>query len=249
MERGGSWECSIPEITERRDRGGERYIYRLESYQEHIRWVWQAFERVAWPEAAGAAARMERVFGWPQGSVRRAAELAVLLHDVGKLSVGWQEWARAWQKALGNPMPEGMVAAHTEYDSARDWERVKYFSPRRPPHAGEGAYACLPILVRCLEQHEALVPAAYTAVLRHHTPFAEDNQDYRLIAEASDQIAATLNSAPDCVLPVFAKPQSGQRADQFVCKPEDEPAFLAYLIIVRVLRRADQIGTEWGMSI
>lgn len=249
---GGDWQCEIKEKGDSADGlPREGHSYRFETYQEHIRLVYQAFDQITWPEVEPAAVSMENRFGWEPGSLRRAAELTVLFHDVGKLDQRWQQWAHDWQEKKGNPKRDDVMAAHTDYDYNNPDDRLLNigFTLRRPPHAGEGAYACLPLLAAGLNQHELLVMAAYTAILRHHSPFADDHQGYRLSKYAPQAIADTLGDWPLDAVDVLMGPLPGQSADQFIVQPENSKAFRAYLLLARVLRRADQLGTAWGAKV
>jgi len=244
LDRGGVWECALPQKVQRDESDSNGYKYRLESYQDHVRLVWRAFEHIAWPEVAAAASRLERALRWSEGKVRRAAELAVLLHDVGKLSVVWQGRAHEWQQIAANPQCDDFMIAHTDRYLPQH-ERLRW---PRATHAGEGAYASLMIVDRYLGDIPGLARAACTAILRHHAPFANDRRDYELTKQAPDIVADTLVSLGECEAPPapFIKPRPGIELGQFVSQPEDEPEFLAYVLLVRVLRRADQIGTRWG---
>jgi len=222
----------------------------LETYEDHIRHVYQAFDEL-WAEVDYAARRLEARYGWPQGSIRRAAELAVLLHDVGKLSVKWQGWVKRYQDAIGMPLPPGQAYAHTEVqnEAHRDAERK---AGKRPWHAVEGAIASAPILFSLFAEQPSLAKAAFSAIARHHAPKSDDNQPFRLVKEAPTHIRAVLRQADDIdgwienLAGLSEEIPSSFGASQAIAQPEDDDlaSFLAYLIIVRALRRADQLGTK-----
>ncbi|PJF39331.1 MAG: CRISPR-associated helicase Cas3', partial [Phototrophicales bacterium] len=73
---GGDWVARKPESEKRETSTRPQYCYRKETYEKHIELVYRAFEEF-WPEALWAAQQLERRFGWPQGSVTKAAQLAV----------------------------------------------------------------------------------------------------------------------------------------------------------------------------
>lgn len=252
-DRGGDWQATLPALEQRSER--PLPTYRLETYEDHVRRVYQAFEEL-WPELDYAARRLEARYGWLQGSVRRAAELAVLLHDVGKLSVKWQGWVKRYQDAIGMPVPAGQAYAHTEVqdDAHRDAERK---IGRRPWHAVEGAIATAPILFAIFAEQSPLAKAAFSAIARHHAPKSDDNQPFRLVKEAPAHIRAVLRQADD--IDGWIENLAGLREEipsdfgvsEVIAQPEDDDdlaSFLAYLLIVRALRRADQRGTERGTT-
>lgn len=250
-DRGGDWRAALPALEQRSER--PLPSYRLETYEDHIRRVYQAFEEL-WPELDHAARRLEARYGWPQGSVRRAAELTVLLHDVGKLSVKWQGWVKRYQDAIGRPVKAGQAYAHTEVqdDAHREAERKV---GRRPWHAVEGAIATAPILFGVLEGQQPLAKAAFSAIARHHAPKSDDNQPFRLVRNAPAHVRAVLRQGDDMdgwienLAGMNEEVSSSFGASEAIAQPEDDDdlaSFLAYLLIVRALRRADQLGTERG---
>lgn len=252
-DRGGDWQATLPTIGQRTE--PPLPTYRLETYAEHISRVYQAFEDL-WPELDYAARRLEGRFGWPPGSIRRAAELAVLLHDVGKLSVKWQGWVKRYQDAIGMPVEVGQAYAHTEMqnDVHRDAERK---AGRRPWHAVEGAIATAPILFGVFAAQQPLAKAAFSAIARHHAPMSDNNQPFRLIRNAPAYIQTTLHKGHglDGLLVQLAglndEIPAGFGAHDVIAQPEEDDnlaSFLAYLLIVRALRRADQRGTERGTA-
>lgn len=252
-DRGGAWQAPLPTIEQRTER--PLPTYRLETYAEHIRRVYEAFEEL-WPELDFAARRLELRFGWPARSVRRAAELAVLLHDVGKLSVRWQGWVRRYQDEIGVPIQAGQAYAHTEVqdEAHREAERR---AGKRPWHAVEGAIATAPILFGVFAEQQPLAKAAFSAIARHHAPQSDNNHPFRLIRNAPAYIQATLHKGYNLdgwlahLAGLNEEIPSDFGARDTIAQPEEDDnlaSFLAYLLIVRALRRADQLGTERGTA-
>jgi CRISPR-associated endonuclease/helicase Cas3 len=250
-DRGTGYRAALSPAREAEQRGG--YGYRLESYAEHVQLVYQAFQHQAWPELAPAAARLERVCSWPPGVVARAAHLVALFHDVGKLNRGWQNWVRRYQKAIGRPAPQGFYA-HTDFDPAEPSHRERQKAlGRKPSHAVEGAMAVAPLLAAACEDCEPLFNAAFTAIARHHGAFTRGGKKYTLAPGAIQAVAETLALLP----PEWAagldveslwsseEPSEGAIRD-FLVNPERDREFLAYALLARALRRADQVGTGMG---
>ncbi len=230
------------------------YAYRLESYAEHARLVYRAFLRDSWPELALAAARLEHVFGWPEGVMERAAHLVALLHDVGKLNRAWQDWVTRYQKGIGQPVAAGFYA-HTDYDPSNPLHAEKQKAlGRKPSHAVEGAMAVAPLLAAVCQGCEPVFNAAFTAIARHHGAFTRQGKKYMLVSEAEQVVSETLDMLPDRLrrgmgveLWTSEEPTGASVAD-FLVNPERDEEFLAYVLLARALRRADQEGTAVGSS-
>lgn len=255
----GRYKCPVPEVIQIER---QTYGYRLESYTRHIQLVHQAFTQNDWRGwIAAVGARIERAYGWQPGVVANMAELVVCLHDLGKLSAGWQSWAREWQQAVGNPMPLGMAVAHTDYDPNNESHRAldRRLGRKRPSHAVESAYAAMPLLLAALPDkvtYRPLFRAAFTAISRHHGPFTSQGDSYQLIADYERHIAETLPLLPEALRAVDTtaarrqlvydgKAQRGIDC-QLLVQPENDQDMTCYMILVRALRFADQLGTREG---
>jgi CRISPR-associated endonuclease/helicase Cas3 len=235
----------------------ENHSYRLESYEDHIQRVVQAFQDLALPELAFPARTLEQAAGWPSESVLNAAWLVCLLHDVGKLNVGWQGWARAYQKRIGQPLPTGFAVGHTETDSNnpahREAEHTVTVKNQKPHHAAESALAVSRMVNMALGSIEPLVRATLTAITRHHTPFARDCEKYTLQSRSQDHINDTFHTLPIklrskvdvSALRTEVKTVPNSFASLLI-EPDDTFGWMAYTLLARALRRADQEGTARG---
>lgn len=229
------------------------YRYRLETYARHIQLVHQAFDEL-WGEIARNAGQLEKFFGWQPRTLRHACELAVLLHDVGKLSKGWQKWVQEYQAKIGQPANPREAYAHTDYDSRNEDHRtVQQQMGRRPYHAVEGALATLPIVHQILADDD-LTQAVFSAIARHHAPFSQENMTARLTGNApkfiSETFAETILSVDTSSLNGLSEditPIDDADRDSLIAMPDNLRAFLPYLLFARVLRRADQLGTRMGV--
>lgn len=266
------YECDVPPFTEKQERA--QYGYQLESYERHIELVQQAFTQnwhssveaqgygswLEWVTAVGN--RLEQKYNWQPGIVADMAQLVICLHDVGKLSMGWQGWAQTWQAKVGNALPTEGTAAHTDYDPTNPTHKElnRKLGGKRPTHAVESAYAAAPLLLSLLpdKDHRPLFRAAFTAVARHHGPFSSQPGSYRLIAGVEGHVAATAVALAPSLLTAINKATlksdlaydfKTQRGidDNFLIQPDkDERDLPCYLIFVRALRFADQEGTKRG---
>lgn len=256
-ERGGSeFQSSLPPDVEKQTWEGTGY--HLESYEKHIRRVLDAFEKLVLPEIQFSARALEQAareagLTWIEGSVLRAAWLVCLFHDVGKLDKRWQLWAQAYQKQIGKPMKPGSAAAHTDSDPKNEAhkkaEKAVHSKYPKPPHASQSARAVAMILKQALGD-ELLVRAAITAISRHHGPFTTECKSYSLESQADAHIRATLDYVPEEVKQSVdvASLKSEIKANQEVLlvRPDETWGWLAYTLLVRGLRRADQEGTAIG---
>lgn len=252
---GGTAFVSTTEEKQRADQW-ERPSYKLESYADHIRRVLQAFQELAWPELRFVAPALERAAGWAPGSVMHAAWLTCLLHDVGKLSVGWQDWAHTYQRQIGQPVRTHYAVAHTTYDPRNPAHAAAQAAIRarqpKPHHASEGALACAQLLTAALAKNISLTCAALTAITRHHTPFARECQPFTLRKEAGDHIRDTLGLIPNDIASrvdlssLWLKDCSREQFANLLVAPGDDFGWMAYTVLARALRRADQQGTALG---
>ncbi len=228
-------------------------LYRLESYEEHIRLVYEAFERTTWRELERAATRLEQRAGWPNGSLKQAAQLAVLFHDLGKLAKAWQNWVTEWQKTIGKPVESGFWAAHTDFDgqNARHVELQKKMR-KRPPHAVESAVASSPLLAAVFREQPQLLKAAFSAIARHHGAFSSNFQPYDIAGSAKNPVSRTVDLSPD-LAGILDSSKLRLRDDPsrtpislILIDAADSDGLLAYMLLARALRRADQLGTAKG---
>jgi CRISPR-associated endonuclease/helicase Cas3 len=247
----------IAKLPERERREFQPITYRLETYAEHIRRVYEAaFIRSEgerqdggfWAEIASAASRLEKHFNWQLGGIRRAAELAVLLHDVGKLSVGWQGWVQKYQKSIDMPVEKDEAYAHTELQTEIH-KTKEHEAGKRPTHAVESAIAAIHLIIAEFGVEHPLTKAGYSAIARHHAPYSVENLEFRLVKNAAHHIQETLadkNLPLELLLGKNEAIYKNFGSDELIAQPENLSAFLDYLLLIRILRFADQRGTQRG---
>lgn len=238
-------------------RSGEGpYTYVLETYANHARAVYDALTKEVWPPLATSAARVSQSLGWPPDLIERAAHLCVLFHDVGKLGLRWQRWVATYQEAIGHPAIKGEAYAHTDSDPSNPVHREQSRrSGQRPPHAVEGATAVAPLLIAPLQGVEPLIKATFSAIARHHSPFTQQGEPYRLTDGAKELIGATVEWLPadlrrGMTLDALWNSQdpNSRMVGRLLARPADPAEFLAYTILARAVRLADQAGTRAAMG-
>jgi len=206
-----------------------------------------------------AAKKLEIRAGWPEGILAKALRLALILHDTGKLNREWQQWVQDWQEFIGanHSIAVGQAYAHTDNYTTEHRERARQFKRKRPSHAVEGAILAAPYLTDCLKVQEIVI-AALTAIARHHTPDAgmDKVQAVQLEAGAVERSRRLLHHflGDEAKLAAFpnVSEQRGFIDSSLLAqpplggKPKEEAQYLAYLLLARALRLADQRGTSAG---
>jgi CRISPR-associated endonuclease/helicase Cas3 len=195
--------------SERPDYGG----YSLESYSQHITRMRQVFERerlrnrLAW--VARQLTEQEGEWKLSDGLLERAMLLTFALHDLGKLDVRWQKWAKEYQDFIDEGSQDFLIA-HTHWDESnpKHKEAQKRIKAKKPKtHAGEGADAGAHVLWEALngKENPGLYKAAFTAIARHHSPFLEGANPYSLHANAEATLSETLVAIGDQTWQDWAK--------------------------------------------
>lgn len=234
----------------RRSKPKGTFDYQLEDYASHIRKMIRVFEREWRDRLQYAATRLERKQGWPRGSIEQAARLAISLHDVGKMDVRWQVWARKYQGAIGEGVQDpNLMIAHTHSKNDDHRRIAKGIRPQRPHHAGEGTIAVAKLVNKTFSQYpetrEALRKITLSAIARHHN--AQTNSfdgNYRLESAAPQSIIEALNNAnvdlpPEATNDLLLKAPTTSLEKQILDGSDNDSWWLAYFLVVRILRMCD----------
>jgi CRISPR-associated endonuclease/helicase Cas3 len=237
-------------------RRGERepYAYDLESYTQHVAALRRGFEERFRNRLAWVAARLDEYGqGAPRPYLERAVRLTLALHDVGKLQVEWQKWAANYQKEVTGEAPPFLVA-HTLSQTEEHRRIAQRVRPRRPSHAGEGAFAVAPILWEALEgnNHRSLYRAAVTAIARHHSPSLQEARPYRLHPRAAETVAEALAAGGDETWRIWAQrliteneaPNLERRLLSPPLSEEEWEGWWLYFVLVRILRLCDGLSQK-----
>jgi len=224
----------------------ENYVYRLESYVQHVEAMARAFERLFRDRLAWVAARSGL-----GDRLERAVRLVLALHDVGKLQEPWQKWAAEYQKRVSGQEPPFLVA-HVWSETEEHRRIAREVRPARPKHAGEGAFAAARILREALEgqSHRFLYQAAVTAIARHHSPHLREAAPYRLHPRAGETVAEALSAVggrrewAQYLLAANEAPNLEKRLLPPPSTAEEWEGWMLYFLIVRVLRLCDGLSQE-----
>ncbi len=239
-----------------RRRQREAYTYDQESYAEHIGGLFNAYRESRLSiETAYIAQQLEQALSLSPGAIDQAIRLAIACHDIGKLGIGWQDWAKGWQTLLVQTYaaqaevyrPQKYPFAHTDYEGRihRDLERS--FKTPRPNHACESAYLAAPLIEASLG-NKRLAQATVAAIARHHSPKSQSYERTQLIPNARtyvqemlDRVARGQRWTYDIEhLDDVIDDADTLTADEMTIPRRDiEAEMWLYFVIVRVLRLAD----------
>ena len=215
-----------------------RYQYEFEPWVVHA-------ERVRWQARSMHAAHrcaaqwLAQKHHTTVDRLEELLELTCILHDAGKLSIGWQAAAWAWQRdkdlRMGRTKRTEVPIAHTEWDPRLDWAFRNKPEYNFPHHAVEGAFACTAVIDAHFPE---LGVCGTTAIARHHAARARKLSPFKLISQAAREIAAL------CAGQGLRKSADGptdfdERA-LLELDEQDEELWPLYEFLVRRLRLADQ---------
>ena len=245
-------------------RGETPYSYRRETYADHVKGLLRAYreerhnveqQRYVLPlsdEIAYVARRLEERKQFPCGALDRMLHILFVCHDLGKLSLDWQQWAHEWQRQVGQfygdvdkNFPKDYMAAHTDFEPTDEQKELQRRLGRRPNHAGESAVAASGLLDRFCADSEALWRAAMTSIARHHHSSTDSYQSCvehsgagKAVQDALSVVGLPPVLAEQVALTIDGKEALSPMLVRFDARHLDE--VLLYFLLVRTLRLADQ---------
>lgn len=231
--------------------------YQRETFQEHIERMLRVYQHPFYDRDKGrhrpalaeemsyVAQRLEAAESWPPATLDRLARLVIAVHDLGKVDEQWQAWAHRWQKEVSTlrgedlTIPEGYLAAHTDYDGTDEEERElsRRLQRERPNHAVESARAAEDLLWTHVGR-QTLVRAALSAIARHHSTGATGSHGSFRAHDAAQAALAGVVDGEGREHVTWRFP-AGTLARKMV-RPDRQAELLPYLLLVRALRLADQ---------
>jgi CRISPR-associated endonuclease/helicase Cas3 len=243
---------------------------KLETYAQHIEGLLRVYlesrdgHASLKDQTAAAQRRFEERHKLQPGALDRAIRLMFAVHDLGKLDQKWQAWAHAWQRVVSGLYPEfqsiglAYMAAHTDFDSRDPKQRdaSKRVRPQRPPHAAESARAGRDLLRAIAGSCDDLYVALMSAIVCHHSarldrighgPFCPAGAAAH---NAFNEAMRAVNLLHDPTLRASGKRVDWQGFGSAEALSDamirvDRPAqVVLYLLLVRVLRLADQASQE-----
>jgi len=237
----------------------ERYNYLCESFLEHTtRVVDEA--RSLMPFYDNGFKNLATKMMLDSSSIKKLILLACSLHDAGKLGTQWQSAMQMWQSISdpnADPFVKGLPLAHTTYNSKTDWGRMQELKIRKGPHAAEGAYAVLPMIIKgCQTQigentdldMDNIAIAIMAAIARHHGPRTSNLQQSRLIPEAKtvlcDAIGQLKMDLGDTEISDIPDKDTIATFKDYLRTSQIDQGLFLYWLSVRILRLADQRATS-----
>ena len=182
----------------------------------------------------------EREIDW-----NKLIQLALCMHDYGKLNKSWQKPMCEFQKRKSESNNACMYnpnefLAHTDYDEDTDKELATACKVKsKPAHAGIGAVAVYDLLNDCYR--EELARAISCAVLKHHSPDTESFEDFYISKEG-------LAEAKKLLIEIGFNGKLIPKDRGYCLKKDIFPLsnyeWIVYFIFVRILRLCDQKATE-----
>jgi CRISPR-associated endonuclease Cas3-HD len=164
--------------------------------------------------------------------IKKAAKLAAVLHDLGKLNKEWQ--GRAGIPDSADPAD---LLAHTD---GRNYITF-------PPHATVSAYALWPALVDGGALRRLLAKAVCFAIAHHYSVRAKEVPEYDLHSQWQSAVSQALQQSGlsnalnlNLVIPIQ---RSSTNLREQLPPMEYEKLYTAYILLSRWLRLADRIAT------
>ena len=252
----GKWASPLREM-DRKQR--DFTSYQREAFQEHVARMICVYEERSFEvdkgverlplaeEWAYAACRLEKKFGWPEGTLDLLARWVIALHDVGKLDEKWQGWAHRWQEEVSKlrgqdlQVPDDYLLAHTDYDVLSEAEQAlaRNLSRARPNHAASGAAAAMEWLLEHTGD-QSLARAGLTAIAKHHSAVADGRYGpFRAHPAAKSALLEVLGDVEGIRWEI----QEGALSRRLI-RPCRNAELLSYLLLARILRMADQRSHE-----
>lgn len=173
---------------------------------------------------------LAKLLGVTEDDVKRAAKLAALLHDFGKLTARWQQLA-----GVSDDADAKKLLAHTDQ---RDYAHF-------PPHATVSAYALWDVIREAVPNQ--LGRAILFAIAHHHSVRAQQVPDYKLHESWQQAVTLAMNQVGLNGLPldkVCREQKSTTELREQFPQLEYERLYTAYVLLSKWLRLADRIATE-----
>jgi CRISPR-associated endonuclease/helicase Cas3 len=212
--------------------------YKKDTFYQHNKALLNCFETEFNPTMKFVFNELEKYWG-KQVDWKKLIQLAICLHDYGKLNAAWQKPMKEFQRRKTGIDNSIEVLAHIDYDDTVDKELAKECHIKnKPPHAGIGAMQAYEILYEDCSEEVAKVVC--NAILKHHSPETKSFVDFSILDYCINEVIFLFKEYS--LKGVFIKKENGEALDDIV--PTKDKEWMLYLFIVRILRLCDQKATE-----
>ncbi len=238
---------------------------RAETWSDHARAVAAHVKRRLSRDGDWLGRAIKRRYGLGLPELMAAASACGLSHDLGKLQVDWQEWARQSQEAIIPGYQHVAPLAHTDFDPSdpRERDRERLVGVRRPDHSTASAFLSAGLLGKLLDQvppglRTRLASACAAAILAHHGGWLQADAAGRRDLGIQPLWSGSGESLDDVfgsdtatrMARLMAADERRQMLRTLLDKTMGDEAFLEWWPLVayltRALRLADQRATAEG---
>ncbi|MCK9425919.1 MAG: CRISPR-associated helicase Cas3' [Ignavibacteriaceae bacterium] len=235
-----------------KDSTDKKFVITKDTYEEHISFLIEGYRKYFKVKNDYFFEKLKSKLGI-EIDFEEMINFMIVLHDYGKLNKEWQRKAKESQRQK-EYISDDVILAHTDYDSKTD-SRIVF-----PPHAGAGALVVLFLLERSNPIKKLkdkivtmLSKAIATAIMRHHSPLANDVTQYYLIQNGIKEIEQLLKVNAKNFLPIEKENQilltyhNDNISDYMVSyhyENLDLIETILYFYFVRILRICDQKSFE-----
>jgi CRISPR-associated endonuclease/helicase Cas3 len=219
----------------------EDYIITKDTYEEHIRYMMVAFDDLFKDKCTYIFLKLKERIDLKY-DMEELLRFIIIMHDYGKLNIGWQASACKYQNEKGN-YEKGELLAHTDYNPNIDVDN----RPKLPNHAGIGGIVAASLAGDIL--HYEVCIAILNAIAKHHSVKTESSIEYRIINEGKKKTLELIkNYCPNLYRDIdksneFFSEGDEQSFDDYAVNFNkfgiDFDAIL-YFLFVRILRICDQ---------
>ncbi|MCC6263171.1 MAG: CRISPR-associated helicase Cas3' [Bryobacterales bacterium] len=239
-----STDCESP-VREREARKGWRPI-RKETWEAHAARVSECAAKML--EETGTMVR-DIPISWD--SIQGWMRFVALTHDLGKLQISWQQWARGYQERKTGISPATTeFLAHTDFDynDPEDRRLQQEVNPRRPNHSEASTWYASTMARGQSEDEDLLKPAALLAVVGHHGGWW-NRPEIEPLAGGSQRLFDRLGLQRPTGRAGPKRAESGDFLEEWLKGPLTDPNQFRKIwplaaLFVRILRLADQASLE-----
>lgn len=227
---------------------------RLETFTEHTEKAMRYLEEIVLPKEGYALTYLARYLNIPEKELQNLVIVAVLAHDIGKLTEGWQK--DAWE-FLGQWAARPENKALLDIDESKLLKRdgdvllARFPSDRHPPLPPHATVSALVLGDFLKEKWNNRGLAAALAIGHHHVVRAQEVPAYKMKDGWLHELQSLflkhgLSEIPWETLKKFEHQLSATAFPVSIAPLEKEKVYAAYVVIARMVYLADRMGAGGG---